>query len=91
MENAIDNKKIKYVWQDKKFSRDTISNINHTNINNNINITNYYPSPSQEYVNKETFTFINENGSVQNVMSYPIKTTTHKTKKIKDSSPTPLP
>ena len=91
MENAIDNKKIKYVWQDKKFSRDTISNINHTNINNNINITNYYPSPSQEYVNKETFTFINENGSVQNVMSYPIKTTTHKTKKIKDSSPTPPP
>ena len=91
MENLKDNQKIKYIWQENKFPRDKISNINHTNINNNINITNYYPSPSQEYVNKQTFTFINENGSVQNVMSYPIKTKTHKTIKIKDSSPTPTP
>ena len=91
MESLKDNKKIKYIWQDKKIAREAISNINHTNINNNINITNYYPSPNQEYVNKGTITFINENSNVQNVMSYPIKTTTHKTNKIKDSSPTPPP
>ena len=91
MENIKENKNIKYIWQDNKFSTETISNINHTNINNNINITNYYPSPRQDYCNKETYTFINDNGNVQNVMSYPIKTATHKTKKLKDSSPTPIP
>ena len=91
MENLKENKKIKYIWQDNKYSPESVSNINHTNINNNINITNYYPSPSQDYCNKETYTFINDNGSVQNIMSYPIKTATHKTKKIKDQSPTTTP
>ena len=91
MENLKENKKIKYIWQDNKYSPESVSNINHTNINNNINITNYYPSPSQDYCNKETYTFINDNGGVQNLMSYPIKTATHKTKKIKDQSPTPTP
>ena len=91
MENLKENKKIKYIWQENKYSPESVSNINHTNINNNINITNYYPSPSQDYCNKETYTFINDNGSVQNVMSYPIKTATHKTKRIKDQSPTPTP
>ena len=91
MENLKENKNLKYIFRDKKYSRETISNINHTNINNNINITNYYPPPSQEYCNKEAYTFINENGSIQNVMNYPIKTSTHKTENIKDSSTTPIP
>ena len=89
MENIKENKRIKFFYQDKKYPHDAINSINHTNINNNINITNYYPSPSQNYCSKQTFTFIDENGSVQNAISYPIKTATHKTKKIKDSSPTP--
>ena len=46
MDNLKENKSIKYIWRDKKFTRDGISSINHTNINNNINITNYYPSPT---------------------------------------------
>ena len=89
MDNINDNKKIKYYYQDKKYLRDPINSINHTNINNNINITNYYPSQTQNFCNKQTFTFIDENGIVQNAISYPIKTTTHKTKKIKESSHTP--
>ena len=91
MENLKDNKSLKYIFQGKNYSREAISNINHTNINNNINITNYYPPPSQEYCNKEAYAFINENGSIQNVMSYPIKATTHKKDNIKDSSNTPTP
>ena len=91
MENIKDNKNINYILKDNKYLRETISNINHTNINNNINITNYYPSPSQEYCNKETFTFINDNGNVDNAMNYPIKTKTHKTKKMKESSLIPIP
>ena len=91
MENIKDSKRLKYIYNDKSYIRDKISNINHTNINNNINITNYYPSPSQNYCNKQTFTFIDENGSVQNAISYPIKTASHKSKKIKDSSPTTTP
>ena len=89
MDNINVNKKIKYYYNDKKYLRDPINNINHTNINNNINITNYYPSQTQNYCNKQTFTFIDENGIVQNAISYPIKTTTHKTNKIKESSHTP--
>ena len=91
MENIKDSKRLKYIYNDKNYIRDKINNINHTNINNNINITNYYPSPSQNYCNKQTFTFIDENGTVQNAISYPIKTSSHKTKKMKDSSPTPTP
>ena len=86
MKNLKQNKKINFIWKE---NRDTIKNINHTNINNNINITNYYPTSTQDYCKKETFTFINENGSFQNLINYPIKTTTHKTKKINDSSYTP--
>lgn len=89
MDNIKENKKINYIYKDKQYTRDPINSINHTNINNNINITNYYPPPSQNFCNKQTFTFIDENGSVQNAISYPIKTATHKTKKLKDSSPTP--
>ena len=91
MDNIKENKRINYIYQDKKYTREGINNINHTNINNNINITNYYPSSSQNYCSKQTFTFIDENGSVQNAISYPIKTATHKTKRIKESSPTPNP
>ena len=91
MDNIKENKRINYIYQDKKYTREGINNINHTNINNNINITNYYPSSSQKYCSKQTFTFIDENGSVQNAISYPIKTITHKTKKIKESSPTTNP
>ena len=86
MENNKEIKRIKHNFTDKSYSREGINNINHTNINNNINITNFYPPPSQNYCNKQIFTFIDENGSLQNAISYPIKTTTHKTKKIKDSS-----
>ena len=86
MENIKENKKIKYIWRDKKFTRDTINNINHTNINNNINITNYYPSLSQDYCNKETITFINKNGNEENVISYPLNIETNKTKKSQDST-----
>ena len=88
MEN-IKNKRINYILQDKKYSRGTINSINHTNINNNINITNYYPSLSQNYCNNETFTFINNNDNSKNNISYPVKTSTHKTKTIKDISPIP--
>ena len=88
MEN-IKNKRINYILQDKKYSRGTINSINHTNINNNINITNYYPSLSQNYCNNETFTFINNNDNTKNNISYPVKTSTHKTKTIKDISPIP--
>ena len=86
MENNKEIKRTKLNFPDKSYTREGINNINHTNINNNINITNYYPPPSQNYCNKQIFTFIDENGSLQNAISYPIKTTTHKTKKIKDSS-----
>ena len=89
MENIDENKRIKYIWQDKKYTRDTINSINHTNINNNINITNYYPSPSQNFCNKGTFTFINDNATLQNAVNYKITTTTHKSKNNKDISPTP--
>ena len=89
MENRKENKKLKYFYQDDKFLGEKINSINHTNINNNINITNYYPPPSHDYSNKEAFTFINDNGNDQNLMRYPIKTVTHKTKKTKDSSPNP--
>ena len=89
MNNINDNKSIKYFYNDKQYPLDPLNSINHTNINNNINITNYYPSPTQNYCNKQTFTFIDENGIIQNAISYPIKITTHKTKKIKDSSHTP--
>ena len=91
MKSIKDNKNIKYIWKDNKYLKDTISNINHTNINNNINITNYYPSPSQEYCNKETFTFINDNRNNENPINYPIKTNTHKTKKMKEFSLIPFP
>jgi hypothetical protein len=88
MEN-IKNKIMKYNYQENKYSRGAISNINHTNINNNINITNYYPSPTQNYCKKETFTFINNNSNdnTQNTMNYPLKTNAHKTKIIKETSP----
>ena len=88
MDNLKENK-IKYIWRDKKFARDGISSINHTNINNNINITNYYPSPSpsQEFCSQETYTFINENGSKQNLINYPLKFATHKSNNISDTSP----
>ena len=89
MENIKDSKRLKYLYNDKNYIRDKIKNINHTNINNNINITNYYPSPSQNYCNKQTFTFIDENGSIQNAIGYPIKTASHKAKTKKDSSLTP--
>ena len=89
MDNNND-KKLKYLYNDKNYLIDPINNnINHTNINNNINITNYYPSPSQNYCNKQTFTFIDQNGIIQNAISYPIKANAHKTKKIKESSHTP--
>jgi hypothetical protein len=89
MDNLKENKSIKYIWRDKKFARDGISSINHTNINNNINITNYYPSPtpSQEFCSKETYTFIDENGSKQNLINYPLKFSTHKSNNINDTSP----
>ena len=89
MDNIEQNKRLKYIWQDKKYTRDTINNINHTNINNNINITNYYPSPSQGYCNKGTFDFINNNVDLQNHTNYSIANSTHKTKTSKDISPTP--
>ena len=89
MDNIEQNKRLKYIWQDKKYTRDTINNINHTNINNNINITNYYPSPSQDYCNKGTFDFINNNVDLQNHTNYSIANSTHKTKTSKDISPTP--
>ena len=90
MEN-IKKKRMKYNFQENKYSRGAISNINHTNINNNINITNYYPSPTQNYCNKETFSFINNdsNDNTHNIMNYPLKTNTHKTKVIKETSPIP--
>ena len=89
MDNLKENKSIKYIWRDKKFARDRISSINHTNINNNINITNYYPSPtpSQEFCSKETYTFIDENGSKQNLINYPLKFAAHKANNINDTSP----
>ena len=89
MDNLKENKSIKYIWRDKKFGRDGISSINHTNINNNINITNYYPSPSpsQEFCSQETFTFIDENGSKPNLINYPLKFAAHKTNNINDTSP----
>ena len=87
MENLKENKRIRYIWSDKNFSRDTINKINHTSINNNINITNYYPSPSQDYCNNEAFTIINKNGNEENVISYPIKINTNINKSNKDSSP----
>ena len=89
MENIKDKKRLKYLYNDKNYTRDNINSINHTNINNNINITNYYPSPNQNYCSKQTFTFIDENGSIQNAISYPIKTASQKTKRLKDSSPKP--
>ncbi len=88
MEN-IKNKRLKYNFQENQYSPGTISSINHTNINNNINITNYYPSPTQNFCNKETFTFIDNNDNAHNTMNYPVKTNTHKTKIIKDISPIP--
>ena len=89
MENININKnRIRHFWNEKKYTREGIKNINHTNINNNINITNYYPSPSENYCNKRTITFINENSIIQNVINYPIKTTTHRTQKIQAFSPT---
>ena len=89
MDNLKENKSIKYIWRDKKFTRDGISSINHTNINNNINITNYYPSPtpSQEFCSQETFTFIDENGSKPNLINYPLKFAAHKSNNINDTSP----
>ena len=88
MENININKnRIRHFWKEKKYTSEGIKNINHTNINNNINITNYYPSPSENYCNKRTITFINENSIIQNVINYPIKTTTHRTQKIQAFSP----
>jgi hypothetical protein len=89
MDNLKENKSIKYIWRDKKFARDGISSINQTNINNNINITNYYPSPtpSQEFCSQETFTFIDENGSKPNLINYPLKFAAHKSNNINDTSP----
>ena len=76
------NKRIIQIFGDNNFSKGENKSINHTNINNNINITNYYHSPPHNYFKKGTLTFINENSVIQNIISCPIKTTTHRTQKI---------
>ena len=90
MESYQNNKRKKNFWKDTNNynNKQTISNnINHTNINNNINITNYYPTSSKEYSDNDTFSFINDNGRLNNDMNYKIRTTTHEANNIKNSSP----
>ena len=84
------NNRIIHILGDNNFSQDENKRINHTNINNNINITNYYHSPPHNYFNKGTLTFINENSIIQNIISCPIKTTTHRTQRFKNDNKSPI-
>ena len=91
MEKKIQrNNRIIHILGDNNFSQDENKRINHTNINNNINITNYYHSPPHNYFNKGTLTFINENSIIQNIISCPIKTTTHRTQRFKNDNKSPI-
>ena len=86
MEKKIQkNNRFIQILGDNNFSKDENKSINHTNINNNINITNYYHSPPHNYFKKGTLTFINENSIIQNIISCPIKTATHRTQKIQSN------
>ena len=88
MKHNQNNNRIKHqILKGNIFLKGGINNINQTNINNNINITNYYSLPSKNNINQKAISSTNKTNILKNIINNPIKTTTHRAKKIYNASP----